>query len=107
MLAEPEPAASAADPEIAEETPRPSWLRVARQRDVVLRSVRVAVVVGTVLVAIHYANRLLAGELTGRDWIKMAIPYLVPFCVSTHASVSALRGPFIANATTRRPPSDR
>ncbi len=65
------------------------------RRDVLSRSLRVAALVGTVLVAINYADRLFAGDVVPRDWVKMAVTYFVPFCVSTHASVSALRSQFV------------
>ncbi len=70
---------------------RASWLATAGRRDVVQRSLRVALLVGTLLVLINYGDRLLAGDLHRLDWIKMALTYLVPFGVSTYASVGALR----------------
>lgn len=68
------------------------------RRDVLSRSLRVAALVGTVLVAINYADRLLAGDVAPRDWLKMAVTYFVPFCVSTHGSVSALRSQRVRDA---------
>ncbi len=69
-----------------------TWLATAARRDVVQRSVRVALTVGTLLVLINYGDRLFAGDLRRLDWIKMALTYLVPYGVSTYASVGALRG---------------
>lgn len=69
-----------------------SWLATAGRRDVVQRSLRVALLVGTLLVLINYGDRLFAGDLRRLDWIKMALTYLVPYGVSTYASVGALRG---------------
>ncbi|MBL8900534.1 MAG: nitrate/nitrite transporter NrtS [Planctomycetes bacterium] len=68
-----------------------SWLEVARRRDVVLRALRVAAVVGTLLCAINHGDRLLAGTLGFRDGLKIALTYLVPYAVSTYAAVGALR----------------
>ncbi|MFQ5514490.1 MAG: nitrate/nitrite transporter NrtS [Myxococcota bacterium] len=69
----------------------PSWLSTALRRDVVLRSLRMAAVVGTLLVVINYADRALVGELGAADAIKMVLTYLVPYGVATYAAVAALR----------------
>jgi hypothetical protein len=67
------------------------WLADALRSDVVRRSLRVAAVVGSILIAINYSDRWLAGALTGADWIKMGITYLVPYGVATYAAVAAIR----------------
>ena len=67
-----------------------AWIEIALSPDVVRRSIKVGVLVGTILIAINYGDRLLTGSLAARDWIKMALTYLVPYSVSTYASVSAL-----------------
>ncbi|MBK9388236.1 MAG: nitrate/nitrite transporter NrtS [Planctomycetes bacterium] len=72
-------------------SPTPSWLEVARRRDVVRRALRVAVVVGTLLCLINHGDRLLAGSLGGRELLKIALSYLVPYAVSTYAAVGAIR----------------
>jgi hypothetical protein len=66
-----------------------TWIATATRRDVVRRSIRVAALVGTLLVVINQGDRLIDREMRPRDWVKIALTYLVPFCVSTHASVSA------------------
>ena len=66
------------------------WLRVARRKDVVMRSIRVGLVVGTILVVINYTDRLLAGNLKVFDLLKITLTYFVPYSVSTYASVSAI-----------------
>ena len=68
------------------------WLAVARRGDVVRRSLRVALLVGTILVAINHGDRLVSGTAAPADWVKMGLTYLVPYGVSTWASVSAIRG---------------
>lgn len=70
-----------------------SWLAVARRPEIVRRSLRIASVVGTVLVAINYTDRLLDGTIAAFDWVKMGVTYLVPYCVSTYSAVEAIRGP--------------
>ena len=68
------------------------WLAVACRRDVVQRSLRVAVVVGTILVLINHGDRIASGLATSTDWLKMGLTCLVPYAVSTWASVGAIRG---------------
>lgn len=73
--------------EISEMT---KWLKVALRRDVVERSLRVAVIVGTVLVVINYTDRFMQHALCGFDFFKMGLTYLVPYGVSTYAAVNAI-----------------
>ncbi len=64
------------------------WLALALRRDIVLSSLKVCVVVGTVLVSINYFDRLFSGNLSGIDYFKMLLMYCVPYCVSTYGAVS-------------------
>ena len=41
------------------------------------------------LTPINQGDRLIAGMAPG--WIKMALTYLIPYCVSTHGAVTAMR----------------
>ena len=74
-----------------DDLPRATWLAVAREPAIVGRALRVAAVVGTLLVAINYTDRLLAGSLGAFDWIKMGMTYLVPYGVSTYTAVEMRR----------------
>ena len=67
------------------------WLSLAVRREVVIRSLRVALIVGTLLALINYTDRVLAGSLVMTDWIKIGLTYLVPYGVSTYAAVDTLR----------------
>lgn len=69
-----------------------AWLSTALRTDVVRRALRTALLVGTVLVLINHVDALLAGTLGWERLAKIALTYCVPYCVSTHASVAALRG---------------
>lgn len=51
-----------------------------------LRSVVVAAVVGTVLNLINQGDALFAGGSV--NWLKIALTYAVPYCVSTYGAVS-------------------
>ncbi|MFB3041157.1 MAG: nitrate/nitrite transporter NrtS [Candidatus Poribacteria bacterium] len=66
------------------------WLRTAMSRDVAFRALRVSILVGTILIAINYTDRLIGSQCTQIDYLKMGLTYVVPYCVSTHASVSIL-----------------
>lgn len=69
------------------------WISLALRRDIALNSLKVCLVVGTVLVLINYFDRLFSGALAGIDYLKMLLMYLVPYCVSTYGAVSvSLKG---------------
>jgi hypothetical protein len=65
------------------------WLAVARERGVVLRACKYAVVVGAVLIAINHGDALLAGDVDARRLLKIGLTVLVPYAVSTLSSVGA------------------
>jgi hypothetical protein len=67
------------------------WLAVASRRDVVRRALIVAAVVGTILITINHADALWRGDISSKRIWQMGLTYLVPYCVSTYSSVSALR----------------
>lgn len=54
------------------------------------RSIKVGLLVGTILVLINYTDGIIAAELTTTDYLKMVLTYFVPYCVSTYATVRAL-----------------
>ena len=62
---------------------------LVRSPQVAARALRVALVVGTALTLINQGDRLIAGMAPG--WIKMALTYRIPYCVSTHGAVTAMR----------------
>ena len=68
-----------------------NWLGTAMRRDIVLRSLKVGGIVGSILVAINQGDALLSGQFSGAVAWKIPLTYLVPYCVSTYASVSAVR----------------
>ena len=65
-------------------------MAIALRPNIVIRSLKVAAVVGTILAAINYWDRLLPYSLDANAWLKIAMTYCVPYCVSTYAAVSAL-----------------
>lgn len=59
--------------------------------DVVKRSLKTALIVGTILAFINYGEEILNLSLTGEHIIKILMTYLVPYSVSTYASASAIK----------------
>ena len=53
------------------------------------RTVTVALVVGTIFVAMNQLGSILAGDATTLVWIKAALTYLTPLCVSNIGILSA------------------
>jgi len=65
-----------------------TFLSVALRRETIKRSLIVAVIVGTVLNIINQGD-VVSGNATF-DLLKCVLTYLVPFCVSTYGSASAV-----------------
>jgi hypothetical protein len=57
------------------------------ERDTLLRSIKTALVVGTILALINHWQDLFAGQFSWRWVIPMLITYLVPFSVATYGQV--------------------
>ena len=66
-----------------------AWLALALQRSVRRRALRVPAGVGLVLAAINHCDVLITGDVPVKVWIQIAVTFLVPYCVSTFASVQA------------------
>ena len=55
------------------------------------KTVRITLVVGTVLFCINQLDVVLAGRATFGVWLKGGLTYLVPFCVSNWGILVATR----------------
>lgn len=55
------------------------------------RTVRVALVVGSILFAINQLDLVVGGKATAAVWIKGAVTFLVPFCVVNIGVLTATR----------------
>jgi len=66
------------------------WWKLALERPVLLRGVRVAAIVGPIIIAINHWDTLLYGPVTGIATIQMLLTPLIPFCVSVYSSVSTI-----------------
>lgn len=67
------------------------WLRLAREPAVAKRALRTALFVGSMLIAINHGSAILRGEVDAERLWRIGLTVLVPYCVSTSSSVSALR----------------
>jgi hypothetical protein len=79
------------------------WFRKAGRRDIVLRGLRISGVVGTALVAINQGDHILAGTLPASSLWKIPLTYLVPYLVSTYASVATIRSGTTGDASDTMP----
>jgi len=70
------------------------------QRSVRQRVLKVAAVVGSILVIINQGDVLLSGNATPKTWTQIVLTFLVPYCVSTFASVQAIRQLSAAGSAT-------
>ena len=68
-----------------------SWLATATRPDIVRRSVKVGLTVGTILALINHGDRIIAMNIDLASGCKIVLTYLVPYCVSTWASVQTAR----------------
>lgn len=62
-----------------------SFWRHCLNRDILLTSLKTALLVGSVLAAINHFEPILAWRFTPAQQAKIALTYLVPFCVATYA----------------------
>ena len=77
----------------------PTWrtwreaLQVCLHRPHLRSTARIALIIGTILFAINQLDVVLAGKATPGVWLKTALTYLVPFCVSNWWILVATRRP--------------
>jgi hypothetical protein len=57
-------------------------LRICLRREHLQRTLRIALVVGTILTLINQADVIAGGDATGFTWLKVAANFVVPFIVS-------------------------
>ena len=67
-----------------------AWCALACRGTVVVRGLKFAVVVGTVLIGINHGDAILSGSLSRGSYLKMGLTFIVPYVVSVFSSVSAM-----------------
>lgn len=64
-----------------------TFFAAATEKSTIATSIRVALLVGSVLAMINYGDRIfLHGNMRALDWIKLAVTYCVPYCVATYGA---------------------
>lgn len=66
------------------------WVTVALSSQVVVTSLKVSLVVGTLLVLINHGAAIIQLTLTKGSILQIALTYAVPYCVSTYSSTKAI-----------------
>ena len=69
--------------------PITQFIKTAGEPTILKRSLKVSMIVGTILMFINHGDKLLYSSIDATLIIKILMTYCVPFCVSTQASVSA------------------
>jgi hypothetical protein len=67
------------------------WLQLAFAPSVRRRATRVALAVGSLLLAINHGDAILRGDISFVRALRMILTVLVPYLVSTFSSVGAIR----------------
>ena len=65
---------------------KPGFWSAARERGVVLRALKIAAVVGTILVAINQGDAIITGAAV--TWWKVILTFMVPYGVSTYSAAA-------------------
>ena len=73
-------------------TPREAYVLVFR-RATLRRTLRIALLVGTILSLVNQGTVLAGGDVAIGTWLRVVANYLVPFCVSSAGFLSATRKP--------------
>ena len=94
---------SALTPKVASEArglEPPTWSRwneifgVIKYPPYLKKTIRIAVIVGSVLFLINHLDEVVRGQATLAVWIKGVATYLVPFCVANMGVLVAARRQF-------------
>jgi len=67
------------------------WWQLATRKEVIRRSLKTSLIVGTILAVINHGDALWALNVSFEHAMKMVLTYVVPYLVSTSASISAIR----------------
>jgi len=68
-----------------------NFLSIVLSRPVMRNALKVALIVGTVLVLINQGDKIFSLSLSYANILQFALTYLVPYCVSTYSAVKALQ----------------
>lgn len=65
------------------------WFSLAIEKNTLKRSIKVAMIVGTLLMLINHGDIIFKGEIQLNHMLKILLTYLVPYLVSTYSSVES------------------
>jgi hypothetical protein len=68
-----------------------TWWQLALRKEVIKRSLKTSLIVGTILAFINHGDAIWALSVPSDRAIKMVLTYVVPYLVSTSASIGAIR----------------
>ncbi len=68
-----------------------SWFEIAFQSRVYKRALKTSLLIGTLLALINQSSQIIDHGFMPEICIKILLTYMVPYCVSTYASVEAIR----------------
>ena len=88
---EPSALAPAAQPSAEESVARSSWFALAANPATLRRALLTALIVGVTLIAINHGAAILSGTVTRGRILQMCLTVVVPYLVSTTASVATRR----------------
>ncbi|MCI2284407.1 nitrate/nitrite transporter NrtS [Colwellia sp. MSW7] len=66
-----------------------NWFSLAIEKNTLKRSLKVAMIVGTLLMLINHGDIIFSGEIQLHHILKILLTYLVPYLVSTYSSVES------------------
>jgi hypothetical protein len=67
------------------------FLQIATERAVARRALVVAMIVGSILIAINHGDAIVRGDLSLERVLRILLTVTVPYCVSTYSSVAAIK----------------
>jgi len=67
------------------------FLKYAKERVCVIRSLKIALIVGTILAFINHYDSISAGTVDGTGFFQIIITYAVPYSVATFGSAMQAR----------------
>jgi len=68
-----------------------SFLKYAMNREIIITSIKVAFVIGTILALINHYDAILSGTLNKTGLIQILLTYLVPYTVATYGAAQHAR----------------
>ncbi|WP_444997145.1 nitrate/nitrite transporter NrtS [Aliikangiella sp. IMCC44359] len=72
------------------ELTKQSFISVALSKQVFIRAIKVAIIVGTTLAFINHGEKIITMSITPKGLFQIILTYFVPYLVSTWSAVKAI-----------------